>query len=130
MIDEPQEKKEEILTENKDVWERAKEERRLEEKKESEKKISVEGEGAIKQQLKEEIEMMQLSPELQEEAVEKAKKIEFLGEREKLEHLMTLAELRGLAFAVKVAKNMNEPYILDVFHDILAKDGFYKKFLK
>lgn len=130
MVDIPKENKE-VLTEKKDVWERAKTEKSVEEQKEIEqKRIPVEEEEAIEKQLRKEIEAMQLSPELQEEALVKAKKIEFLGEKEKLEQLMKIAKERGLEFAVKVAKDMNDPYILDIFHDILAKEGFYKKFLK
>lgn len=130
MVDIPKENKE-VLTEKKDVWERKRAEKSVEEQKEIEqKRIPAGEERAIEKQLREEIETMQLSPELQEEALVKAKKIEFLGEKEKLEQLMKIAKERGLEFAVKVAKDMNDPYILDIFHDILAKEGFYKKFLK
>lgn len=119
------------LEERRDVWEKAREEAVLLEKKELEKKrISPEDEEAIKRQIRKEIEMMELTPELQDEAVKKAKKIQFLGEKEKLEYLINIAKERGVEFAVKVAENMNDPYVLDIFHDILVREGFYKKFLK
>lgn len=125
------EKKEKAYIEKKDVWEKAREEASLIERAELEKtKISREDEKTIRQQIRREIEMMELTPELQDEAVKKAKKIEFLGEKEKLEHLMAIAKERGVEFAIKVAENMNDPYVLDIFHDILVKEGFYKKFLK
>lgn len=126
---EPEEQK--LHIEKKDVWEKARAEISLEEKKEiEERRIPVEEKEAIRQQIRREIEVMKLTPELQDEATKKAKKIEFLGEKEKLEHLMVITKEKGLAFAVDVAKKMNDPYILDIFHDILVKEGFYKKFLK
>ena len=115
----------------KDVWEKAREEAETREREELEKeRIPSEDEETIRQQLRQEIEAMELSEDLREEARKKAKKIEFLGEQEKLEHLITIAKDKGLVFAVRVAKDMQDPYVLDIFHDILVKDGFYKKFLK
>lgn len=122
---------EELFREKKDVWERARRDFEAEERKELEKtKPPAEEEEAIQRQIRREIEMMELTPELRKEAAEKAKKIEFLGEKEKLERLMVIAKERGVEFVVKVAKDMNDPYVLDIFHDILIKEGFYKKFLK
>ena len=119
----------EILQDKKDVWEKARAERTPEEQLELEKnRFPIEQEKEIQKQLRREIEMMELTPELQKEAVQKAKKIEFLGEKEKLEHLLIIAEEKGVEFAVRVAKEMNDPYVLDIFHDMLAKEGFYKKF--
>lgn len=127
----PEEKDKKIVIEKKDVWEKAREDFALKERAELKKeKLPPEEEEAIKQQIRREIEMMELTPELQDEAARKAKKIEFLGEKEKLEHLMSIAKERGVEFAVRVAKDMNDPYVLDIFHDILVKEGFYKKFLK
>lgn len=124
-------RKEIPFEERRDVWEKAREEAISLEKKELQKKrISPEDEETIKRQIIKEIEMMELTPELQDEAVQKAKKIEFLGEKEKLEHLLKIAKERGVEFAVKVAENMNDHYVLDIFHDILVKEGFYKKFLR
>ena len=84
-----------------------------------------------KEALKREINMMELDDNLKEEAIEKAKKIQTLGEEEKIEHLLKIAKDKGIVFAVKVAKQMNDPYILDIFHDILVKEwAIYKQFLK
>ena len=64
-------------------------------------------------------------------AAEKAKKIQTLGEEEKIEHLLEITKDKGIAFAVRVAKQMNDPYVLDTFHDILVKEwASYKQFLK
>ncbi len=84
----------------------------------------------VGRQIRLELEKMQLDPGLEGDAKKKASKIEFLGEQEKIEHLLAMAREQGLAFAIKVAKEMHDPYILDVFHDILGKESFYKRFLK
>lgn len=124
------EKKEDLLMGRKDVWERAREEAEIQEQKETKKEgVSIEEEEALRKQLRQEIEAMELNEDLREEAAKKAKKIEFLGEQGKLEHLISIAKDRGIVFAVRVAKDMNDPYILDTFHDFLVKDGFYKRFL-
>lgn len=85
------------------------------------KEVAPDKEKTIEEQLRREIAMMELSPELQEEARKKAKKIEFLGEKEKLERLVALAEEKGPVFSVRVAKEINDPHILDTFHDVLIK---------
>lgn len=92
--------------------------------------LAGEDKDKVKKQIRLEIEKMQLNPALEDEAKKKANKIEFLGEQEKIEHLIVMAQEQGLAFAIKVAKEMNDPYLLDIFHDILAQKGFYKSFLK
>lgn len=84
----------------------------------------------IAEQIKREIELMETDETLKNEAEKKVKAIEFLGEKDKLEHLLKLAKEKGVAFAVKVARDMKDPYLLDVFHDILAKEGYYKDFAR
>src|SRR3990167_5266138 len=80
--------------------------------------------------LKREIELMELDEGLKEEAEKKAKKIQFLAEDEKLENLLEIAKNKGVISAIETAKAMNDPYLLDTLHDILAKEGYYKKFEK
>lgn len=55
----------------------------------------------------------------------------------KVNNLVTLAETKGLAHAVKVARHMEDNYVLDEFHDklladelheFLAKKGLIKEF--
>lgn len=109
-------------------------EQRIEFKREGEpaherKEISPD-EKAVADELRKEIEIMELDDNLKDEAEKKAKKIEFLGEKEKLEHLLEIAREKGVVFAIQVAKRMNEPYLLDIFHDILAREGYYKDFTK
>lgn len=94
------------------------------------REVSPEEEKMVKEQLKKEIELMELDEKLKEEAIKKAHTIQVLGDEEKLEHLLSIAKKRGIAFATNVAKQMNDPHILDTFHDLLAKEGYYKQFIK
>jgi hypothetical protein len=84
----------------------------------------------VSEELRREIEMMEVDDTTKDEAKKKAEKIEFLGEKEKIEHLLQIAREKGIVFAIQVAKRMNEPYLLDVLHDTLAREGFYLKMNK
>jgi hypothetical protein len=81
-------------------------------------------------ELRKEIELMELDENLKKEAAEKANKIHFLADDDKLKNLLQIAKEKGVIYAIKVAKAMNEPYLLDIFHDMLAKEGLYKQFIK
>lgn len=96
----------------------------------AEKKEISADEKVVAEELRKEIDTMELDDNLKEEAKKKAQKIEFLGEKEKLEHLLQIAREKGVVFAIKVAKEMKDPYLLDIFHDILAREGYYQKFTK
>jgi len=102
------------------------------EKKEAleKRELLTEEEKIIRKKLKEEIEKIELSPDLSKQAERKAKEIEHYERRGKLKRLLDLAQERGISFATKVAKNMKDPYTLDIFHDILAMNNFYKHFKK
>jgi hypothetical protein len=95
-----------------------------------EKKEISPDDAIVSAELRREIEMMEVDDNTKAEAEQKAKKIEFLGEKEKIEHLLQIAREKGVVFAVQVARKMNEPYLLDVLHDILSKEGYYKDFTK
>ena len=89
----------------------------------------VEEEEAIREKLEKEVELIQASnPQLQDEAQKKAQEIKKLGAEGKLKGLLDLAQSKGLPFAVTAARAMDDPYILDIFHDLLIKKGFYRKF--
>ncbi|MCX6718626.1 MAG: hypothetical protein NTY81_03460 [Candidatus Staskawiczbacteria bacterium] len=93
------------------------------------KEISPDDE-RVSKELRQEIEKMELDDNAKAEAEKKAQKIEFLGEKEKIEHLLQMAREKGVVFAIQVARRMNEPYLLDILHDTLAQEGFYKDFTK
>lgn len=95
-----------------------------------EKKEISKDEKIIADELRREIEIMEVEDELKEQAKKKAQEIEFLGEKEKIEHLLKIAREKGIVFAIKIAKEMKDAYILDTLHDILAKEGYYKNFAK
>ena len=100
----------------------------IEKQEEPEKKhLDNETEKIIKEKLEKEVEKMRLSPELEEEAKEKAEQIEALDEQGKVKRLLDLAQDKGVAFAIKTAKSMKDPYTLDILHDVLAKDELYKR---
>jgi hypothetical protein len=110
------------------------EERIAEFKKESapvpEKKEISENEKLIAEQLRREIELMDVDENLKKEAELKAQKIIFFGDDEKIKHLLKLAQEKGIVFAIKTAKEMKDPYLLDILHDVLAREGYYQKFIK
>ena len=113
------------------IGERVVEELYVEKKEELEKReLLSEREKIIREKLEREIATMELSPEMTEEAKKKAKQIKALDVKGKLKQLLDLAEEKGVAFAIGVAKDMKDPYLLDIFHDILARNELYKKFAK
>ncbi len=95
-----------------------------------EKKEAFSEDKIVADELRREIEMMELDDNLKDEARKKAQKIEFLGEKEKIEHLLDVAREKGVVFAVNMARETKDPYLLDIFHDILAKEGYYRTFSK
>jgi len=101
----------------------------FEQEKTAERREMSPDDRVVSAELRREIEMMQLDDNTKKDAEAKAEKIEFLGEKEKIEHLLQMAREKGLVYAIHVARKMNEPYLLDVLHDTLAQEGFYKDFL-
>jgi hypothetical protein len=119
-ISEKEEVRREVVEEGLELYEREKEKPKKPEEKEAER--------AMREKLEKEIEEMQISPELTVEARKKAKKIKDLDQKGKIKRLLEIAQEKGVSFAVEVAKDTKDPFILDIFHDILAKEGLYKKF--
>lgn len=98
------------------------------EKVEKEKVEDLSGEEIKK--AREEIEKFDLDDNLKLQIQNQARSIKYLEEEKKIEKLLVLAHKNGVVHAVNVAKNINDSYLLDKFHDILVKEGFYKEFLK
>ena len=82
------------------------------------------------QKIRQQLEVMDLDDGLKPGAQSAANDIKALDDKKKLENLLQIAKNKGVIFAVNVAKKMNDPYLLDVFHDALVKNGYYKDFLK
>ena len=99
------------------------------EKAQENKEIASE-EKVVADELRREIDLMQIDDNLKQQAEQKANKISFLADDAKLKQLLDMAREKGVIFAIQVAKKMNDPYILDTLHDVFAKEGLYKDFLK
>jgi len=126
MVDKDQQEKEKI-SEKDIVAQEQRENFRQETEKMYEKREVSPDDKRVSDELRQEIEKMELDDIAKKEAEKKAEKIEFLGEKEKIEHLLKIAREKGVVFAIQVVKRMNEPYLLDILHDTLAQEGFYKK---
>jgi uncharacterized FlgJ-related protein len=46
-----------------------------------------------------------------------------------IKNLLAIAEKKGLEQSIKEAQKKNDPFLLDIYHDVLAKDAAYKRFL-
>lgn len=99
------------------------------EKKVEKKEVSPDDK-KVSAELRREIEMMSLDDNLKKIAEQKANKISFMADDDKLKNLLQIAKIKGVVFAVKVAKSMNDPFLLDALHDMLAQEGYYKDFTK
>jgi negative regulator of genetic competence, sporulation and motility len=95
-----------------------------------EKKESLQEDKIISEELRREIELMQLDENLKKEAEQKSNKVQFLADDDKLKELIRIAKDKGVIYAIQVCKKMNDPFLLDTLHDILAKEGYYKNFIK
>jgi len=99
------------------------------EKKVEKKEISVEDK-KISEELRREVELMQIDDNFKKEAEQKANTIHAMADDEKLKKLLDFAREKGLVFAIQTCKKMNDPFLLDALHDLLAREGFYKDFIK
>ena len=99
------------------------------EQKESaeEREAVLESEKMVQDKLEKEIKTMQVSPQMQDDAKHKAQKIKDLDEKGKIMRLLQLVDEKGVAFAVQTARKMKDPYILDIFHDVLTREETHKK---
>ena len=73
---------------------------------------------------------MKRIPDFDEEIEKETIQIQSLKKEGKLVRLLELTKEKGVSFAIVVAKKMKDPYTLDAFHDILSREGYYKKFSK
>ena len=94
-----------------------------------EKNIPSEDDKIVSEELRRQIEMLELDPTKEKDIEVEKEKIGYLGEKEKIEHLLKTAREKGLVYAIQLVRSMNEPYLLDVLHDTLAREGYYKDFL-
>jgi hypothetical protein len=88
----------------------------------------TEEEKVIKEQIEKQIAQLKSSPKTENLAEKKWQKIKEADVEKKLVELMKIAKVKGISFANKVAQKSNDPYLIDLFHDILAKNGYYRNF--
>jgi len=93
-------------------------------------KIDAKEDAIVSAELRREIELMNVDDNLKKLAEQKANKISFLADDDKLKHLLQVAKEKGVLFAIQTAKKMNDPFLLDTLHDALAREGYYKDFTK
>lgn len=48
--------------------------------------------------------------------------------QEKIKKLLEVAQTQGLMKSIDLARKSNDPYLIDLYHDILCKDDLYLKF--
>jgi len=82
-----------------------------------------------RKELEEELKRLELSYQEKIEAEKEAEKLRKEEAKKQIERLFVLAQEKGLPYAIEVAKSMKDPFILDLFHDLLAKDQTFKRFL-
>lgn len=84
----------------------------------------------LKKQLQEKMEGVQFSAPVQQQASQDAVDLSAQTLEQKIKQLLNLAQTKSLEYSVDVAKKTNDPLLIDLYHDILAKDGYFQKFLK
>jgi hypothetical protein len=97
---------------------------------EKEEKKDLKEDQIVSTELRREIELMNIDDDLKKLAEQKANKISFLADDDKIKHLLEIAKEKGVLLAIQTAKKMNDPFILDTLHDVLAREGYYKDFTK
>ena len=82
-----------------------------------------------RKELEKELQKIKLSSQEQVQVQKEAEDLKKQTAEGKIKRLLDLAQSKGLAYSVEVVKKMDDAYLLDVFHDTLAKGGLFKKFL-
>ncbi len=80
--------------------------------------------------LRQEIENMDLPDDKKDEVENHVKSAGAFEDDKKIEYLLEVAKNQGVVMAVKTAQKMNDPYLLDLLHDKLTEEGYYKEFKK
>lgn len=102
------------------------------EKQEKHKTRISQDDAIVSAELRREIELMKMDAGTQQSVDKTVQKVEFLGQKEKIEHLLKIAREnggeKGVLIAVKSAEKMGDPSILDTLHDVLHME--IKQFLQ
>ncbi len=96
-------------------------------RKEEKRELSADKEELA--ELRKKIAQMKVEPKEEKEVEKEAEKMKRLSVKEKVKKILVLAATKNLAFAIKTAQKLDDPLVLDLVHDILAKDRYYRNFL-
>jgi len=83
----------------------------------------------LKEAVSERISGAQPTPTVQQVAAQKAQEIKGQPKERQVELLKQMAFEKGLIEAIETAKNLDNPYLLDEFHDALV-DELYNKLVE
>jgi len=95
---------------------------------EREKEIGRDVKPAEKPEFFEEKETVE--PDVQKEIPEEIKEIKSFDQKNQIKKLCELALQKGPDYAIKMARSLNNAYVLDEFHKTLTTDGFREQLMQ
>lgn len=78
--------------------------------------------------LKEAIEKTDIDDSLKLQAAHHARSLQGINMQEQIKKLLDIAAVKGVAYAIHVAKKTGDAFVVDALHDALAENSLYKKF--
>jgi len=132
MQNEPEKQKKESFELSQKIEQEQKDARISPEKRErvEAKEVKGEREKDVRERLEQEAEKMPLTAQAAKDLKSQAGTVSVASNQGKVQRLLTIAQEKGLLFAIKVAKETGDSYTLDILHDALAKDSLYKRYLE
>ena len=89
------------------------------------------GEENVRELLERKAEEMEVTPDIKEDIRTHVVSAKTSGDGQAtVQRLIQVVQAKGIPFAIKVAKEMDDPYVLDLLHDALAKDDLYKQYVE
>lgn len=82
----------------------------------------------LKEIVSEKIQATQLS-QTNQQVVQKVQELQKQPKERQIQTLTEMAFEKGVVYAVEIAKNLDNPYLLDEFHDVLV-DQLYNKLVE
>jgi len=82
-----------------------------------------------KEQIKKELEELEISSELKQEIEKVSSKFSGLADEKKISYLVEVAFEKGPCFAFALARKYGDYFLIDLLHDILAKDNLYERLI-
>ncbi|MBI2577299.1 MAG: hypothetical protein HYV77_00435 [Candidatus Wildermuthbacteria bacterium] len=98
-----------------------------EEKSQEEKEAPFDRD-TTREKLEEAVRALDQNPAAVEEARKRAAAMPAATPAKTVDNLVAAAKEKGVVFAVRIAKEINDPFILDALHDRLIQEGMLKDF--